>query len=451
MANLEFCDTHNMVAYLQKPEEFWQTATTRTLDNREMEITVTIDGKVKVVTEASVRRHLKLEDSECISILPTTEIFDQLALIDSNITTALICLATNRTFNFSKMIFDGMVKNLDRPNFLDEGLIVSVESYHTPTGAPSTSPPYLSSPPRSFIRQENKVPHPSSPTHTHVADEAASTGVDVRHGGAATTVASLDAGQGSDRVLALEEDLKQTKKVYGAAYTKLIMKVSTHGEAHSQEDQPEDQLGVLSAAKVLTDTAKRNVQTYTRRRAISTGSGGVSTTSRMISTAEESVSTAGASMPVSTAGMIDKSKEERNKYSEVDQAMMLVDLINQRKIYFAEQKAEAKRKKPMTQAQQRIYMSNYIKHMGSYTLKQLKKLSFDEIKELFEATMRTIKDFVSIESEDDKAVLKLAEARSSKRDAGEELDQGRSKKQKIGESSEPRNKDVDELSQKELQ
>nr|GEX36534.1 hypothetical protein [Tanacetum cinerariifolium] len=53
--------------------------------------------------------------------------------------------------------------------------------------------------------------------------EAASTGVDVRHGGAATTVTSLDAGQGS--VLALEIDLKQTKKVYGSAYTKLIMKV----------------------------------------------------------------------------------------------------------------------------------------------------------------------------------------------------------------------------------
>nr|GEU46394.1 hypothetical protein [Tanacetum cinerariifolium] len=46
----------------------------------------------------------------------------------------------------------------------------------------------------------------------------------------------------------------------------------------------------------------------TRRRVISTGSGGVSTASRMISTAEESVSTAGASIPVSTAGMIDKGK-----------------------------------------------------------------------------------------------------------------------------------------------
>nr|GEU63904.1 hypothetical protein [Tanacetum cinerariifolium] len=298
MANLEFCDTHNMVADMQKPEgseefyqivnflnishiryaltenptiyvsliqQFWQTATTRTLNNGEMEITAIIDGKVKIVTEASVRRHLKLEDSDAISILPTTNIFKQLALMG------------NRTFNFSKMIFNGMVKNLDSkhkflmyPRFIQgERSTVPVESHRTPTSAPSTSSPHLSSPPRSSIRQETK--------------------------------------------------------------------------------------------------------------------------------------------------------------------------------------AEAKRKKPMTQAQQRTYMSSYIKHMGSYTLKLLKNLSFDEIKELFEATMRSIKDFVPMENEDDKLVSKLAEARSSKRDAEEELDQGRSKKQKIGECSEPRNKDVDELSQEELQ
>ncbi|GJZ66018.1 putative ribonuclease H-like domain-containing protein [Tanacetum coccineum] len=117
----------------------------------------------------------------------------------------------------------------------------------------------------------------------------------------------------SDRVLALETDLRQTKKVYGAAYTKLIMKVkklektvksnqarrrakivvsddeedledsSKQGRMieeinqdarvtlvtpiHSQQDQPEDQLGVFSAAKVLANAAK-NVHTYTRRRRV---------------------------------------------------------------------------------------------------------------------------------------------------------------------------------------
>ncbi|GKG44244.1 hypothetical protein Tco_0485682, partial [Tanacetum coccineum] len=97
MANLDFRDKHNMVTYLQKSEgseefhqiinflttshikyaitesptihvslieQFWQTASANTLENENMEITATIDEKVKVVSEASIRRHLKLEDSD---------------------------------------------------------------------------------------------------------------------------------------------------------------------------------------------------------------------------------------------------------------------------------------------------------------------------------------------------------------------------------------------------
>ncbi|GKD57119.1 hypothetical protein Tco_1290506, partial [Tanacetum coccineum] len=378
--------------------QFWQTASASTSKNGEMEITATIDGRVKTVTEASIRRHLKLEDSDGISTLPNTKIFEQLALMgyvsnsdrltfqkghfspqwrflihtilhclsakktawdqfSSNIATAIICLATNRTFNFSKLIFDGMVKNLDNqskflmyprfiqiflnkhkrqllphkrtyiaptltqklfgnmrriskgyngvdiplfPTMLVQGLIfqgegstVPVESHHTPTVAPSTSPPHISPTLRSPIRQETKVPQLSSPPHTNVADEAASTGVDVRHGGAATTVTSLDAGQGSgninktpsmphdsplprghtlgsdegrmqqhelmdlvtkllDKFEALEIDLRQTKKIYGDAFTRLIKKermieeidqdagVTLVTPTHSQEDQPKD-------------------------------------------------------------------------------------------------------------------------------------------------------------------------------------------------------------------
>ncbi|GJZ85040.1 hypothetical protein Tco_0650379 [Tanacetum coccineum] len=99
--------------------------------------------------------------------------------------------------------------------------------------------------------------------------------------------------------------------------------------------------------------------------------------------------------------------DEREKYSEVEKVRLLIELINQRKRHFAQQKAEAKRNKPMTQAQQRTYMSNYIKNMGNYTLKQLKI---------------------------ERAVPKLA-AESSKRPVEEELDQESSKKQKTRESS----------------
>ncbi|GJX98077.1 hypothetical protein Tco_0355096 [Tanacetum coccineum] len=157
----------------------------------------------------------------------------------------------------------------------------------------------------------------------------------------------------SNIVDSLETELKQTKQTYGATLTKLIKKVQkleqtvktsqarrrakivgsddeesskdtskqgrmiedidqdagismvTPTKVSSPEDQFEDQLRVLSAAKVLADAAKKNVNTYTkRRRAISTGSERVSNASRIFSIAEESLSTAGASMPVSTAGMV---------------------------------------------------------------------------------------------------------------------------------------------------
>ncbi|GJT62262.1 hypothetical protein Tco_1005795 [Tanacetum coccineum] len=114
MANLEFCDTHNMVAYLKKSEgsegfhqivdflntshikftltknptiytsliqQFWQTASASTLKDGEVEITATIDGQLNTFTEASLRRYLKLEDVDGISSLPNTEIFEQLALM----------------------------------------------------------------------------------------------------------------------------------------------------------------------------------------------------------------------------------------------------------------------------------------------------------------------------------------------------------------------------------
>ncbi|GKC57426.1 hypothetical protein Tco_1085024, partial [Tanacetum coccineum] len=70
--------------------------------------------------------------------------------------------------------------------------------------------------------------------------------------------------------------------------------------------------------------------------------------------------------------------------SEQDFARRMVDLVNQRKKLFAEERAKAKRNKPMTQLQLRIYMSNYLKNQGTWKLSQLKKLRFEEIKEEFE-------------------------------------------------------------------
>ncbi|GJV43855.1 hypothetical protein Tco_1428391, partial [Tanacetum coccineum] len=82
-----------------------------------------VDRKKIVVTEAIVRRNLQLEDANGVDCLPNATIFKQLTLMgakttawnefSSTMASAIICLATNQKFNFSKYIFESMVKNLD--------------------------------------------------------------------------------------------------------------------------------------------------------------------------------------------------------------------------------------------------------------------------------------------------------------------------------------------------
>ncbi|GJR36377.1 hypothetical protein Tco_1212061 [Tanacetum coccineum] len=111
----------------------------------------------------------------------------------------------------------------------------------------------------------------------------------------------------SNKVTSLEDDLKQTKKIYGKALTKLVKNVKqleaklksttkrrkarmltptkvTQGEEQCQESF-EALLSVLSAAKILANASKERVKTYTRRR--STDSSRDSTAGGLFSTVEE--------------------------------------------------------------------------------------------------------------------------------------------------------------------
>ncbi|GJR60507.1 hypothetical protein Tco_1502669 [Tanacetum coccineum] len=86
-----------------------------------------------------------------------------------------------------------------------------------------------------------------------------------------------------------------------------------------------------------------------------------------------------------------KSLQGENVPSD-DFAKRMVDMINQKKKYYAEQKAKAKRDKPMTQAQQRDYMCTFIKNQSSWKMAQLKKLTFEELKSSTKQKTVGIKD-----------------------------------------------------------
>nr|GEV69682.1 hypothetical protein [Tanacetum cinerariifolium] len=102
--------------------QFWSTAMAKTI-NEEPQIHARVDGKKIIITEASIRRDLQLADEEGVDCLPNSTIFEQLVLMgpkttacnefSSTVAYAIICLATNQKFNFSKWIFDSMIRNMD--------------------------------------------------------------------------------------------------------------------------------------------------------------------------------------------------------------------------------------------------------------------------------------------------------------------------------------------------
>ncbi|GJR54347.1 hypothetical protein Tco_1404868 [Tanacetum coccineum] len=330
-----------------------------------------------------------------------------------------------------------------------EGSTIPVESHHTPIVIPSTSQPHHSPTLGDFIRQETKVPWPSSPTQTHIADKAASTSVDDRHRGVATTISGLEAGQGSgnihktptmphdsplprvhtlrsdegrmkpnelmglvtklsDRVAVLENDLKRTKKTCGVAFTKLIKKVKTLEKT------------------IKSSKARRRAQ-FVGRQEYDLEPNFEFTTLEGIYTAEPDIST--ANVPVSTAAaelvLLLKVYKNKKGFEEAQRLQEQFDEEERKMIASVHKEASTFKPKEWDNMQTQIEadeeLAYKLQHMGNHTLQQLRGYSFDEIKVLFEATVKRVNTFTPMESDD---IVPKVVARSSKRSAEEELETG---------------------------
>ncbi|GJR08246.1 hypothetical protein Tco_0790898 [Tanacetum coccineum] len=119
-----------------------------------------------------------------------------------------------------------------------------------------------------------------------------------------------------------------------------------------------------------------------------------------------------------------------------DYAKRMVELVNQRRKHFAEERARAKRNKPMTQTQLRNYMLNFLKNQGTWKLTQLKKLNFEEVKAEFEKLVKQLDTYVPMNFEATKESLKRF---------GEELQTKTAKKLKFDdEGTQPTEEKVEE-------
>ncbi|GJZ47456.1 hypothetical protein Tco_0601288 [Tanacetum coccineum] len=168
-------------------EQFWMSAKSKIINNVRY-ITAKVAGKHVSISEASIRSDLLFDDADGIDSLPNQAIFDAIQFmgyegdltmltfnkalflpqwrflfhtmnhcisskstswdqIPTNIATAVICLTSNQKYNFSKLIFDGMLRHLDAKKkfvmyprfisiFLDKQLVnVPVPLDHFPVNA----------------------------------------------------------------------------------------------------------------------------------------------------------------------------------------------------------------------------------------------------------------------------------------------------------------------------
>ncbi|GJY79326.1 hypothetical protein Tco_0485127 [Tanacetum coccineum] len=387
-SHIKYALTESPTIYASIIEQFWETTALSTTEDGVRGITATIDRKVKVfVSEASIRRHLKLEDSKGLKTLPTGEIFEQLALI------GFIQIFLNkrkrmlfphkRTFptpTLTQKLFSNMKRASNGYFGVDIPLFPTMLT--TPESSPSriTSSPSLSPQTHPSTSQPPSTP-PSNQT-TPVTEEAAP----MPHESPLQSVHSLGCDEGSlslneltdlctslsKKVESLESELKKTKQTYHAALTKLIKRVKklehtikisqarrrakvVISDAEEDEEDPSKQgrslieeldldAGINCAATVLADAARRrksveNVKTYTRRsRLVSIFD--VSTASELGSTASVKAKDKGK--------VIMQESEPPKKIKKRVQVQMSVDEELAKKVFEEEQakfKAEQEQEK----------------------------------------------------------------------------------------------------------
>ncbi|GJT80809.1 hypothetical protein Tco_1055151 [Tanacetum coccineum] len=186
----------------------------------------------------------------------------------------------------------------------------------------------------------------------------------------------------SQKVKGLKSDLKKTKKLYDTAFKKLINRVKSLDDElkgsfqTGEESDRRNGFGYWNFIEVSTaaqvSTASIFVSTATPQRNADTTADDLTLAETLMKIRKSVAKDKGkAKMGETESPRKMKQRERVSRDEEVaqklqedeeDLPMMLVELVNQRKKFFAQQRVKAKRNKPMTPAQQKDYMSNYIKN-----------------------------------------------------------------------------------------
>nr|GEY48933.1 ribonuclease H-like domain-containing protein [Tanacetum cinerariifolium] len=372
--------TVNPMVFTLCIEQLWASVKAKTIIG-EVQLQALVDGKKVIITESTIRRDLQLEDVEGVDCLPNAAIFKQLTLMSTTMASAFICLATNQKFNFSKYIFESMVRNLDNVNKI---LRVESSDYNEDLGKDASKQGRISN-----INADEGITLVS--THDDVemfnADiDLHSKEVFVAKQDENVVVKEVDAAQAKAKGIVFHEPEESTTTPIA---TMPKPKSQDNGKAILIEEpmklKKKDQI-MLDEEDDVQEKIDADYQLAKRMQA-----------------------------------------KEQQELNDEEKATLFMQLLEKRRKFFAAKRVEEKRNKPPTQAQQRKIMSTYLKNMEGKKLKDMKNKYFDSIQKIFDRAFKRVNIFVDYKT-------KLVEG-SSKRE-GTELEQESSKRQKIDDDKE---------------
>nr|GEV17840.1 hypothetical protein [Tanacetum cinerariifolium] len=486
---LRYALTVKPTVYVSYIRQFWSTARIETTEEG-TQILATVDGIHRTVTESSLRRNLKLQDEEGISSLPDTKLFENLTLMgynispnqkftfqkgqfshqwmhlihtimqslspksigfnefSSNIATALVCLATNRTYNFSKMIFDGLVKNVNNkvskflmyPRFLTMflrmiqfGQITYIHTYvvnfHTKklfttlrVNSPSFSGRIVplfesmlvqqgkgSSTPTESHHTPSPVALPPSPTtHSSLtlppvtttsipADRATIAKSSTLPHDSAPRVTSPAADEGSmqqtiSEFTALRTSLQRQRSELLAKFQAQKGRSLDEGEAAAERisDDSKEMATVLTsmdAATVLTGGITN----------VPTGSGSIPTASPLADKVPTgSVVVPTASLVFATAIVVTPYRRRKGKKVMVE-IELISDLVKYQDNYAKVHKFQSQQRNPWTKKQKRDYYMAVIRSNLGWKVKDFRGMTFEEVEAKFNSVWKQLEEFIPIE------------------------------------------------------
>ncbi|GJS10604.1 ribonuclease H-like domain, reverse transcriptase, RNA-dependent DNA polymerase [Tanacetum coccineum] len=452
--------------------------------NGEAHIHAKVDGKKEIISEVSIRRDLKFEDEGGVDFLSNEVIFEQLTLIryenlsqkltfykaffspqwkflihtilqcltaktiawnefSSTMDFEIICLATNQKFNFSKYIFNSMMKHLDSGN---KFLMYPRKSKKNDTKETQPSDPTLNVADEAL--NEERVPTHSNDPLLSGEDSLKLTELLELCTNLQQRVIDLETTKTSQaqEIASLKKRVKKLEKIKNlgeedASKQGRIADIDANEEVtlvnESAEDQgrnnDQDMFGVNANLHVSTSAPitiavtideLTMAQTLVEIKKSKPKAKGII----MQEPSEATTTTIPIPLKVQDKGKAQQEKEanialikqwhdvqakieadyelaqrlqaeEQEQLTDVEKARLFMEFLKKRRKFFAAKREIEKRNRPPTKAQQRSLMCTYLKNMDGWKPKALKTKSFPEIQKLFDQAFKRVNTFVDFRTE----------------------------------------------------